>query len=167
MNYYIADLHLGHKNIIHMCKRPFQSVEEMDNTIIDNCNNVAGENDDLYVIGDFCYRCPDPVKYISRFNARVHLITGNHDIKMLNNRAYSRKFASVQNYLELMDGNTRIVLPHYPMAEWNGYWREPKILHLYGHIHNNINNAANIMGKIDGAYNVGADLLGFAPRTLQ
>jgi calcineurin-like phosphoesterase family protein len=36
MNYYTSDLHLGHENIISICKRPFAAVEEMDEILITN-----------------------------------------------------------------------------------------------------------------------------------
>ena len=35
MVYYTADLHLGHANVIRFDKRPFASVEEMDQTLIE------------------------------------------------------------------------------------------------------------------------------------
>ena len=34
-NYYIADLHLGHENVIRFDNRPFANLEEMHRTIID------------------------------------------------------------------------------------------------------------------------------------
>ena len=59
----------------------------------------------------------------------------------------------------------KVILSHYPMVEWNGFFRGS--IHLYGHIHNNIqNNAYKIMENIDNAYNVGADILDFTPKTL-
>ena len=52
------------------------------------------------------------------------------------------------------------------MVEWNGYFRSS--VHLYGHIHNNVDNAAfRIMSTLENAYNVGADILDFTPRTLE
>jgi calcineurin-like phosphoesterase family protein len=37
--WFTADFHFGHGNIIRYCNRPFQSVEEMDRTILDRLND--------------------------------------------------------------------------------------------------------------------------------
>ena len=34
--YFTADLHFGHSNIIRHCGRPFCSVEEMDQALLEN-----------------------------------------------------------------------------------------------------------------------------------
>ncbi len=39
MLYYTADLHIGHANIIKMCRCPFSDVEEMNDVLICNWND--------------------------------------------------------------------------------------------------------------------------------
>lgn len=53
MNYYIADLHLGHANVIGYDNRPFADVSEMDEALIRNWNNTVTAMDTVYVLGDF------------------------------------------------------------------------------------------------------------------
>ena len=56
MIFFTADLHLGHKNIIRHCSRPFSSVGEMDAAIVAQINSKCGANDTLWVLGDFAFR---------------------------------------------------------------------------------------------------------------
>ena len=49
MNYYISDLHFGHKKCIEFDSRPFSSVEEMDAAIIQNWNSKVSDEDDVYI----------------------------------------------------------------------------------------------------------------------
>lgn len=164
MNYYIADLHLGHANIIKHSHRPFKNVDEMDKTIINNWNSVVTDNDDIWIIGDFLFKVSDPTIYLKQLKGKKHLIIGNHD-QWIKNKSYHSYFESIDHYREIVDGNTRVVLFHYPIAEWNGFYRDS--VHLFGHIHNNENDACKIMKQIKNCYNVGADILGFTPMTLK
>ena len=52
--WFTSDFHLGHRNIIRYCNRPFQSTGEMDAAILDNLNSRVQQNDILYFLGDFC-----------------------------------------------------------------------------------------------------------------
>ena len=54
-NYYIADLHLGHANIIRFDNRPFADLTEMHDIILNNWNSRVTGNDTVYVIGDFIW----------------------------------------------------------------------------------------------------------------
>ena len=55
--YYTSDLHLGHKNIIRLCNRPFGSIEEMDNLLIERWNKKVKKEDTVYILGDLFYKC--------------------------------------------------------------------------------------------------------------
>ena len=167
MNYYIADTHFGHANIIKLSNRPFTSVEEMDGTIIKNWNSRVTNSDDVYILGDFAYKGEEPVKYLKQLNGHKHLILGNHDGKIRKaQHIYSRYFDEIVDLRTVNDNGTQIVCFHYPMVEWNGYYRDT--LHFYGHLHNTVHNETTQYAmKMKNAYNVGADILGYTPRTLE
>lgn len=170
MNFYISDMHLGHKKIIQMSKRPFENVEEMQEKMIENWNSTVSENDDVYLIGDIFYKFGGNMEtLLKQLHGHKHLIIGNHDIRLLKDKKACAYFDSIDNYKEIedtIDGKVvHLVLFHYPILEWNGFFQNN--IHLYGHIHNNTSNDTyKITKKLKNAYNVGADILGFTPRTL-
>ena len=47
MNFYIADTHFGHKNIIRLDNRPFLDMIEMEGEMVRRWNNVVGKKDDV------------------------------------------------------------------------------------------------------------------------
>ena len=53
--WFIADFHLGHSNIIRYCGRPFVSVEEMDQAILERLNASVKPSDTLYFLGTFAW----------------------------------------------------------------------------------------------------------------
>ena len=172
MNYYISDTHFGHYNIIKHCHRPFKTAEEMDNAMIKNWNDTVSQNDTVYILGDIAFSKTDPMEYLKQLNGKKIVVVGNHDYDISKNRKKyieSKTLYGIYDYLEIKDfvNNQpyKIVMSHYPMVEWNGFFRGS--IHLYGHIHNNEqNNAYRVMSMIENAFNVGADVLGFRPRTL-
>ena len=50
--WFTSDLHLGHRNVIRFCDRPFKDEKEMGEKLIENWNNTVGENDIVFVLGD-------------------------------------------------------------------------------------------------------------------
>lgn len=166
MNFYMADYHLGHANIIRLSKRPFETIEEMDEALIKNHNAVVTDNDDVYIGGDICYKCNDPLSYIKRLKGRKHLIVGNHDKFLLRNSEVRKCFVEIKDILDINDNGRRVILCHYPMVEWDGYYRD--VVHFYGHIHNNFDNpTSQYIGKIKNAYNIGVDVIGYKPLTYE
>lgn len=163
MIYYTADLHLGHENVIKFSNRPFSSIDEMDKALIANWRAVVKPSDDIYVLGDLIYRSQNPEAYLKQLTGKMHLIRGNHD-KYLNDKPLERYFESIDDMLTIDDEGRRVFLCHYPLAEWPGYYRDT--IHLFGHIHNNRNEACEIMEMLSSNYNVGVDCIGFTPLTL-
>lgn len=167
MNYYIADTHFFHANIIKLNNRPFKNVIEMNETLISNWNRRVKENDTIYILGDFAYKTyENNVLYLlDRLNGNKILITGNHDGIILKSSNLRKRFNKIVPYLEVNDNDKHIILFHYPIAEWNGFFRNT--YHFYGHIHNNKNDVFYTMEKKSRAFNVGVDVINFEPKTAE
>ncbi len=166
MNYYFsADYHLSHKNICKYCNRPFNSVEEMNEAIINNHNSLIKLNDTFYFLGDLCFGDEKTIaQFLRRLNGKIKILFGNHDKtlrkfakKDLN--AYSDlrdRIEFLGDYKEIEINNQPIVLSHYAFRVFNrshrGAWN------LYGHSHHNLPDDPHTLG-ID----VGIDGFGYYP----
>lgn len=51
MVYFTADMHFGHRAIINMQSRPFESVEEMNRVLLQNFNSVVHKDDTVFILG--------------------------------------------------------------------------------------------------------------------
>lgn len=170
MNFYISDLHFGHKNIIKYDNRPFFTVTEMDEEMIHNWNGVVRPVDDVYVLGDFCWNNSGRWReIIDRLNGTIHLVYGNHD-QVAKKKHF---FEDEADYMEIVDNGHNIVLCHYPILFYknmlNGW------VHLYGHVHEGLDYKMTQHWKKEieqlyerqiPMYNVGASLLDYTPKTL-
>lgn len=153
--WFTADTHLGHANIIKHSARPFGTVQEMDAALIATWNAVVREDDDIWHLGDFCYRSAKaPADYLRCLNGRKHLVWGNHDSEQAKT---APGWASSQAYAEITVDGTRVVLFHYGLRTWRGVGRGA--IHLYGHSH----------GRLPGerqSCDVGVDAWAYRPVSL-
>lgn len=82
--FFISDTHFGHANILNFLRpdgsklRNFESVEAMDEFMIDRWNSVVRPQDKVYHLGDVAMR-KDDIKTIARCNGHKRLVRGNHD----------------------------------------------------------------------------------------
>lgn len=165
MIYYISDLHFGHANVIRFDNRPFSDVHEMDKYMIELWNMRVKDEDHVYVVGDVSLNNSLPVeKYLAQLKGHKHLIKGNHDGKLLKNEKAREYFESIDDILQITDEGRRVCMCHYPLAEWPGYYKGG--YHVYGHIHNNTNDAFHIMKNMDRALNAAVAINNYMPVTL-
>ena len=132
--FFTSDLHLFHEGIIGHCKRPFRNVPEMDETLIQNWNAAVPANGEVFVLGDMFWRgdAEKCAAIMARLNGRKWLIAGNHD-NFTWEEYLAMGFEDARDYLELSFGWQRVVCCHYPILEWNGFYRGA--WHLHGHVH--------------------------------
>lgn len=174
MKFYISDTHFGHSNIIRYDNRPFFSTEEMDGDMIRRWNDTVGDDDTVYILGDFSWHPADKTKTILEcLSGHKILVKGNHDRV---SSQIASQFVKVCDYLEITDGGERVVMSHYPILFWNGQSRDT--VHLYGHVHNShqwnfCRNWRKELQQIQDipmrTYNVGCmmEYMDYAPRALQ
>jgi len=142
-----SDNHFYHQNILKFQKeagtRPFETLGEMHEKMIERWNTTVREYDTVYILGDFSFGSWEQTKEILyQLNGVKHLIEGNHDRTWLNPQA-KKYFASMQSYLEYRHKSLHVVMSHYPFAQWNRM--QYGALHFHGHTHGNYKAKGRIM----------------------
>jgi len=149
----IADLHLGHANIIRYCSRPFlfSDVAEMDRVLIDNWNYVVLPESRVFYLGDLRYgkHALSIDKYRKKLKGNITFIAGNHDDAEL-----GAVPSSTLDYKGL-----RFLLVHDPADIPSGFngWV------IHGHHHNNDLRHFPFINFVDQRINVSAEVIGYVP----
>jgi len=154
--FFTADTHFGHGGALGLFRRPFASVREMDEALVEHWNQTVGPDDEVWHLGDFAVRRSVAVmaETLAALHGRVHLITGNNDGP---ETAALSGFASVQAYAELRTEGTHLIFCHYPLRSWNRMARGA--INLHGHSHGRLKPMAR---QVD----VGVDAWAFRPISL-
>jgi calcineurin-like phosphoesterase family protein len=154
--FFTSDTHYNHSNICSATTtwvgaenltRKFKSLSQMNDALVNNINEVVGENDVLVHLGDWSF---GGFEKISEFRNRIvckniHLTYGNHDHHIRNNKEDIKDiFSSTHDYLFLdirrpsivgkgqMDKYSFVCM-HYPIASWDSM--NDGVIHLHGHVH--------------------------------
>jgi len=136
-----SDLHFGHKNIMTFCPvtraRFKNDVAYMNNAMVEEWNAIVEVEDTVYILGDVAFmNGSDAAKMINRLNGTKILVRGNHDRKTLLDVNFRNAFAEVHDYLDINYNGTKVVMFHYPIAEWDQMHRGS--VHFHGHLHGNV-----------------------------
>lgn len=167
MIWFTSDTHLGHENVLGFCDRPWASIQAMNDELIDKINELVAPGDTLYHLGDYSFKMTlaDAAELRKRINCKdIHLITGNHD-KDWTQPAVKGTFKVEKPICVLKVEGKKLILSHYPIADWQGMAYGS--IHLHGHIHS-VGPAYNEANRDRGIfrYDVGVDANGFRPVSL-
>ena len=174
--WFTSDMHLGHRNVIKFCNRPFENEKEMNEKLIENWNSVVDEKDIIFVLGDTFWFNDSQVikKVLNKLNGIIYIIPGNHD----NFESYHRIADNpriilcddiVQVFLESEDNRwcrkiIELWLSHYPLMTWPH--RENGSINLFGHIHSQKGKTEGVDQDLPLHKNqcdVGTDYWGYKP----
>lgn len=123
MIYFCSDIHLGHKNVLTYCNRPFKDLEEMREAFIKSWNDVVQDNDKVFCLGDFSLNPKHSKEVVPLLKGEKYLVMGNHDapfkkskrdrfIKEYHNDGW---FNILENTFITID-KYNIELSHFPFA---------------------------------------------------
>ena len=116
MMFFTADTHFGHNNILKLCNRPFDTIDDMNEALIKNWNARITGADSVYIVGDMFFRCADAEKILSRLHGKKHLIIGNHDASWMDQVDLTQYFVDVRDFQVITNG-TYAVTRAYRLEE--------------------------------------------------
>ena len=119
--------------------RGFNSIQEMNNVLVEKWNSTVSDDDDVYILGDIMLGSISNIEYLTRLKGRIHIVLGNHDTN-------SRKdaYALLSNVVEIADVGIKLkyqkyhfILTHYPLLTGNLENEDLTKMscNLYGHTH--------------------------------
>ena len=159
MIYFTSDFHLSHDAIREYSNRPFDNIEDMNETIIQNFFDTVRGGDVVYFLGDLSWDTEVAKDFLFSIpkNISFHFIVGNHDKNPIIKVA--KGFCDSVSWMrDIKIKEQKITLCHYPMISWNcSHWGA---FMLHGHHHSNIIEEKFPDGKI---MNVGVDENDFYP----
>ena len=159
MIFYVADTHFCYEPLVE--SRGFVSVAQMNEALIENWNRTVSDEDTVYLVGDIGYNGGFvPCEILSRLKGKKHLIRGNHDTCYEDAQLLYLYFETVTDFTEIDDGDTHILLSHYPLLyNKRGYM-------VHGHLHNS-DQFYDILKNLPRMLNCGVDVNGMRPVTLE
>lgn len=131
--WFVSDTHFGHANFLKFTNaagekiRKFDTVEEMDETMIQNWNKVVTPQDHVWHLGDFTFNYKKLNEYYHRLNGHKRIIVGNHD----NVKLIAPLFPKVEYWRGFKEES--FICTHVPMR--TDQFRYKVKANVHGHIH--------------------------------
>ncbi len=171
--WFISDTHLGHRGILsyEAKHRPFSTLEEHDEAIIENWNNLIRDDDKVFHLGDFCLNRRS-LSMAKRLKGRKVLVMGNHDT-FRPEEYIEAGFIKLCGALQFEN----MILTHVPVHSQQLEYRF--FANVHGHLHSHsvyvpyeldkdFTEGRSVIRKADWRYlNVGLEHTALKPITLE
>ena len=156
--FFTSDTHFGHNREFLYAPRGFESIQEHDEEIIQRWNEVVGQEDTVYVLGDLMLNDNEHgMECLRRLNGHINILYGNHDTDIRKNLYATLPNATILDYATVIKINKyQFYLSHYPSYTSNLENDAPlsqHLINLYGHTH----QKTNFFQDIPFMYHVGLD----------
>ena len=134
--FFCSDHHFNHDKEFVWKRRGFNSVEEMNETIVENHNQLVKPNDIVYMCGDLMLGSDTQagLDYVRRMNGVKFLVVGNHDTdSRIEAYRESGLFQDIQFGYRLSVAKRHYLVTHYPTLVEN--YDKIKLVNIHGHTH--------------------------------
>ncbi len=133
--WFIGCTHFFHAKVLKFLKddntrlRPFNSLDEMHELLVNNWNSVVGTNDYIYHLGDVTFQYHKPFQELMySLNGMKRLIIGNHD--KVKQEGLTKHFEKVELWKGFKDLN--FTCSHMPLKK--GHFRDG-VYNVHAHVH--------------------------------
>ena len=166
--WFTSDLHFYHRNIMNYCNRPWKTVEEMNEALINNWNSVVKDGDIVFNLGDFAFASNSKWKeLLEKLKGKHYLIIGNHDVSRYPGTKIMELFERVEQQILLKIDEQYVYLNHYPFLCYGGSYRNNAVWQLFGHVHSSPNSSglddSRLIHLFPYQYDVGVDNNNYTP----
>jgi len=160
-----SDTHYGHANICSASTswdfphnsqcRQFDSLESMNERIVDNINSMVSEHDLLIHCGDWSFGGAENITTFRKkiLCKNIILLQGNHDHNINVDHVSLEIFSNFQQIGYFQIESLQFICCHYPMSIW--YQSHKNVPMFYGHVHGSFENRGKSLDVgIDNIFNI-------------
>jgi calcineurin-like phosphoesterase family protein len=168
----ISDTHFHHTKVLtftdsngNRIRPEFDTVEEMDDYMIQMWNQTVHPEDYVYHLGDvFMGNEERGLRTLERLHGQKRLVVGNHDnIRLLSGKGPSGNWLFKKVEMWKVFSKQNIIMSHVPLHRDNLYRGDPGnmkfMVNVHGHIHQHDSPSDQYM-------NMSVEKIGYTPKNL-
>ena len=156
LHWLLADLHLGHKNVLRHDNRPWDDIVLHDAVMRAACAEHGRKNRTLWLLGDIASRVSDLASFMHEVKpqwGKIILIRGNHDDKVAWRHRDWFAESHESRYVRLTP-DIKMYLSHYAHRTWRNSHHGS--YHFHGHSH-------GALPRLGRSMDVGAPCVNYQP----